>query len=139
MKWSKILLNILIIISILFVLTFLYYKVFQPAYFSYQSTCEPERFETTKENQDLVKGGETNVTYNNETNETEIDIETYNKDKDTLKHELCHLTQFKRGRIISCEIPITLYVAEVECYTTMHLRDSVFEELYNVDLDNWCN
>lgn len=139
MKWSKIFVRIFLLVLVLSLLFVSYVEVLKPAYNSYMSVCNPEKFEEIKEKENLVKGGETTAEYNNETEEITVEVEVFTTDRDVLKHELCHKAQVERGMIPTCDKPLSVYFAEVECYLTMNLRDSIWEDVYNMSIDENCN
>lgn len=124
---------------ILFILFVSYNVVFKPAYNSYMSVCNPEEFKEIQEKENLAKGGTTTAKYDNETEEVVVEIELFTDDKHVLKHELCHKSQIERGKLPTCDRPLSVYFAEVECYLTMNLRDNIWEDIYNIDIDEYYN
>jgi hypothetical protein len=87
--------------------------IFFPAYLSVKSSCDPIEFEEKFGDKYEVVG---KVTIDLETNETEVFIAD-EEDIATIKHEECHINQFEKGRIKSCNNLIGKYFNEVECYS----------------------
>lgn len=100
------------------------------------SACNQEKFESDYEDY-YVSGSFTvdysNVTENDNGETQEPSIEIYVEDDGDLpllKHELCHLRQYRQNRLPSCSIPILKTLSEIECYTIQRFYEA--KELFKI-------
>lgn len=109
-------------------------EVIIPAYNSYTVSCEIERNSDTE----LIILG--SATYNHSTQEIEVKISeglSDGKRLETIKHELIHVDQFKRGFIPTCNTPLLVIISEMEAYIGEELPNPIFEFIYGVDLSDY--
>jgi len=73
MRWYKILFKLSLILLFIFISFIVYIKILEPSYYSYLNACNPDKLsKLQEENPNIIKTGETNVSYDEETNEKTI-------------------------------------------------------------------
>ena len=101
------------IIFLLIGFILLFKNIFFFTHLSVSSVCEPVYFEEAYSQEYTTAGQfEGNASTGNYTI-----VYYYDPDLPTIKHEECHLKQFRQHRFASCLIRPTAYFAEFECYT----------------------
>lgn len=105
--------KITILFFIVLLLIVCYEPVFKRAYYSTQSNCYPETIPLIE-----AKGYEIQGFVNATTiNDTEIiNVNIFNYEPSVIRHEMCHVAQFKQKRLFNCVIKHLNYLNEVECY-----------------------
>lgn len=130
-KRLKTLVWIISIILILFVVNWSYGNIFYPAYISYLADCDIKTNEEIENETGYITQGQTTSEVSEEGEKTTEVIILYEDLSDSIyKHEWIHVRQMESNRILSCEIPMTIYLAEVEAYTGQHLPDYIYKPIY---------
>lgn len=126
--------TIFFIIGILLISLVIYSSIIKPSYVSYLIACNPNLSE--EKFPDSVILGQT-TSFINESGELEIKVEVLDignikEERKTLRHELVHVSQIKRGfPSLRCSNPVQKYIAEVEAYTLENLPDNIFYIFYD--------
>lgn len=128
---------IIFFLAIIILLGFLSYHfylkdmIFEPAYMSYASQCIPHGEQIALDNGYFSVG---QTSYNSVTGNISVEIDAdYAKtdtDNTVLRHEYCHVSQFRNKRAFSCFFSIGNYINEVECYIAEYLPDDIYVRIY---------
>lgn len=113
---AKILKYWIIISLILFSIFFLWFykNVIYYSNLSVTKACDPHRFDMIYSHQ---YSSAAQVTFNNITNDVEILYFKENPQLSLIKHEECHIRQYKQHRLFNCRIKALVFINEIECYT----------------------
>jgi len=114
---SQICLIIFFLIFIIFTIIWINKNIIYYAKLSVISECEPQIFKTTYP--DYYMAGAFNVTFEEESNNFTITLMYVDEKplRSIIKHEECHLRQFKQNRLGNCNNRRLLLLNEIECYT----------------------
>lgn len=119
--------NVLLIIlafMIVIILMILSYKVVYLAYLSTKVGCFPEKI-SQEQNQTFKIAGKI------ETNNNTATISIYSSNIPVIKHEYCHLAQFKQNRLSGCYLGgFYRFIDESECYIAQRLPDGLYKPIY---------
>lgn len=113
------------------IITLLLALIFVPSYLSVRTACGEEG-EEFLEKFGLMIGGEMIVENITETTE-DITIILKSEKPRILRHEICHVIQYKRGfPKLDCCHPLQKYLSEIECYSMQRFPDKVFYWMYRI-------
>lgn len=116
------------IIVVIFLVLFKFLLL--PSFLSTVMYCTPGGEELV-EKKGYYLAGATIHTYNETTEEEDVEIIIIDKSPTTLKHELIHVKQIERGfPNIGCGHPIQRFIGELEAYSMQWLPQPVFDWIY---------
>lgn len=100
---------------VILLFSLIYNNYLRPAYWSTAINCK--LLDKDEQNiKNLSIAGET-IIFTNET-EKKINIRIISNDKNTIRHELCHVRQEQQNRLFGCNLLILNYANEIECYVS---------------------
>jgi len=121
--------GILILVLISFWVT---KNILIPANVSYNLACGSQEEVDVLLESYVISGS---VTFNNSIIEGElinnIEVEIFDEDENTIKHELVHISQIERGfPSLFCSTPYQKYFSEVEAYFGEYIPNPIYNLIY---------
>ncbi len=129
MKKGNRFLVFILIFTLIFISAWITITVLKPANLSYISSCEPERFEQEYSN-DYEIAGRVIIRQSILDEEVEVEVEIFEDDEGTIKHEWIHLKQIEDNRLYDCEDKIMKRINEAEAYAFSQLPNAIFNIFY---------